>query len=55
MKWITERNTEPTTWVAVGVGAVVVSMMVPTAASYLIVVAAITVVAGIILKEKGNG
>ena len=55
MKWITERIAEPTTWVAVGVGAIAVSMVVPAAASYLIVVAAVTVAAGIILKEKGNG
>lgn len=55
MQWITNRITEPTTWVAVGVGAVVVSLMVPTATAYLWSLAAVTVIAGIILKEKGNG
>ena len=55
MKWITSRLVEPTTWVAVGVAAVAVSTLVPVATAYLMVVAAVTVAAGIILKEKGNG
>jgi hypothetical protein len=55
MNWIKSRIVEPTSWLAVGVGAIVVSSVVPSSvAVWLMIAAAVTVAAGIILKEKGG-
>ena len=53
MNWIKSRIVEPTTWLAVGVGAVVLSMMIPAIAIVLWIIAIATVGAGIFMKEKG--
>ena len=53
MSWIKSRIVEPTTWLAVGVGAVVLSMMIPAIAIALWIIAICTVGAGIFMKEKG--
>ena len=53
MNWIKSRIVEPTTWLAVGVGAVVLSMMIPAIAIALWIIAIATVGAGIFMKEKG--
>ena len=49
------QNVEPTSWLAVGIGAILVSMLIPKLALTLMIVAAVTVAAGIIMKERGNG
>ena len=54
MNWIKSRIVEPTTWLAVGVGAVVLSMMIPAIAIALWIIAIATVGAGIFMKEKGE-
>ena len=54
MNWIKSRIVEPTTWLAVGVGAVVLSMMIPAIAIVLWIIAIATVGAGIFMKEKGE-
>jgi len=54
MNWIKSRIVEPTSWLAVGVGAIVISSVVPSIAVWLMIAAAVTVAAGIILKEKGG-
>ena len=54
MNWIKSRSVEPTTWLAVGVGAVVLSMMIPAIAIVLWIIAIATVGAGIFMKEKGE-
>tara|TARA_Y100001963_G_scaffold146159_1_gene220705 strand:- start:276 stop:497 length:222 start_codon:yes stop_codon:yes gene_type:complete len=54
MNWIKSRIVEPTTWLAVGVGAVVLSMMIPAIAIVLWIIAIATVGAGIFMKEKGQ-
>ena len=53
MSWIKSRIVEPTTWIAVGVGAVVLSMFIPAIALVLWIIALGTVAAGMIMKEKG--
>ena len=55
MKWIKDRIVEPTSWLAIGIGAIVLSILIPKLAFTLMIIAAATVVAGIIMKEKGNG
>jgi hypothetical protein len=55
MKWIKDRIVEPTSWLAVGIGAIVLSMLIPKLALTLMIIAAVTVAAGVIMKEKGNG
>lgn len=55
MSWVKERIVEPTSWVAVGVGALVLSIVAPSAAPVFLIIAAITVALGIFMKEKGNG
>lgn len=55
MDWIKDRIVEPTSWVAVGVGAVVLSMVLPSVAPIFLIIAAVTVGLGIFMKEKGNG
>ena len=52
MNWIKSRIVGPTTWLAVGVGAVVLSMMIPAIAIVLWIIAIATVGAGIFMKEK---
>ena len=54
MSWIKSRIVEPTTWLAVGVGAVVLSMMIPAIAIVLWIIAIATVGAGIFMREKGQ-
>ena len=54
INWIKSRIVEPTTWLAVGVGAVVLSMMIPAIAIVLWIIAIATVGAGIFMKEKGE-
>ena len=54
MNWIKSRIVEPTTWLAVGVGAVVLSMMIPAIAIVLWIIAIATVGAGIFMREKGQ-
>ena len=53
MTWIKSRIIEPTTWVAVGLGAVVLSAIIPALALAMWCIAAVTIVAGIFMKEKG--
>jgi len=53
MEWIRKRIVEPSTWSAMGVGAIVMSMMLPAWAMWFWCGAAVTVVAGIMMKEKG--
>tara|TARA_B100000700_G_scaffold241683_1_gene269094 strand:- start:1436 stop:1612 length:177 start_codon:yes stop_codon:yes gene_type:complete len=55
MNWVKSRIVEPTSWIAVGVGAIIISIIVPSAAVYLLIAAAVTVALGIFMKEKGNG
>ena len=55
MNWVKSRIVEPTSWIAVGVGAIIISIVVPSAAVYLLIAAAVTVGLGIFMKEKGNG
>jgi hypothetical protein len=54
MEWIKSRLVEPTTWISIGVGAVLLSIVMPKAASMFLVAAAVTVAAGIFMKEKGK-
>ena len=54
MNWIKSRIIEPTTWVSVGVGALILSILVPQAAPILLLAAGVTVAAGILMKEKGS-
>jgi hypothetical protein len=53
MDWITSRIKEPTTWLSVGMGALVFSVLIPKWAIVLVLVAAVTALAGIVMKEKG--
>tara|TARA_R100000995_G_scaffold73232_1_gene42023 strand:- start:264 stop:434 length:171 start_codon:yes stop_codon:yes gene_type:complete len=53
MSWVKSRIVEPTTWLAIGVGAVVLSMLIPAIALALWIIALCTVGAGIFMKEKG--
>ena len=55
MNWVKSRIVEPTSWIAVGVGAIIFSIVVPSAAGYLLIAAAVTVALGIFMKERGNG
>ena len=54
MTWIKSRIIEPTTWVAVGLGAVVISMILPATAFAMWCLAAVTIAAGVFMKEKGQ-
>ena len=53
MSWVKSRIVAPTTWIAVGVGAVVLSMFIPAIALVLWIIALGTVAAGMVMKEKG--
>ena len=55
MDWVKQRIVEPTTWISVGVGAVIFSMILPKAAVFFLIAAAVTVGLGIFMKEKGDG
>ncbi len=55
LDWVKSRIVEPTSWIAVGVGAVVLSIVIPSAATVFLIITAITVGLGIFMKEKGNG
>lgn len=55
INWVTSRIIEPTSWIAVGLGAVIVSLLLPNIAAYLLTAAAVTVALGVFMKEKGNG
>ena len=55
MDWVKQRIVEPTTWTSVGVGAVILSMILPKAAVFFLIAAAVTVGLGIFMKEKGDG
>ena len=52
--WVVSRIVEPTSWIAVGVGAIVLSMLVPVGAPYFFGIAGITAVAGMLMKEQGG-
>ena len=54
MTWIKSRIIEPTTWVAVGLRAVVISMILPATAFAMWCLAAVTIAAGVFMKEKGQ-
>ena len=54
MEWVKKRVVEPTSWLAIGMGAVVLSMMMPTWAIWFWCVAGATVVAGIVMKERAE-
>tara|TARA_R100001015_G_C4625688_1_gene184318 strand:- start:1565 stop:1744 length:180 start_codon:yes stop_codon:yes gene_type:complete len=55
LDWVKDRIVEPTSWLAVGVGGIVLSMVFPSAATVFLIISAITVGLGIFMKEKGNG
>ena len=52
--WVVSRIVEPTSWIAVGVGAIVLSILVPVGAPYFLGIAGITAVAGMLMKEQGG-
>tara|TARA_R110000824_G_scaffold148384_1_gene318116 strand:+ start:977 stop:1141 length:165 start_codon:yes stop_codon:yes gene_type:complete len=54
MDWIKDRIVEPTTWIATGVGSILLSMVIPQGAEVFLIVAAATVAAGIFMREKGK-
>ena len=54
MDWIKSRIVDPTTWCAVGIGAILLSIIIPQGGLYFMILAAATVAAGIFMKEKGN-
>ncbi len=53
MNWIRSRIVEPTSWLAVGVGALILSMIMPESAFYFLLAAAVMAAAGIIMRERG--
>lgn len=54
MDWIKDRIVEPTTWLAVGVGSILLSMVIPQGTEVFLIAAAGTVAAGIFMREKGK-
>jgi len=52
--WVKGRIVEPTSWIAVGVGALILSMCIPTGGLYFLGAAAVTVVVGVFMKETGS-
>ena len=54
MDWVMERIVEPTSWRAIGVGAIILSMLIPSWAMWFWCIAGATVVAGVIMKEKAE-
>tara|TARA_R110000824_G_C15214462_1_gene676985 strand:- start:2415 stop:2582 length:168 start_codon:yes stop_codon:yes gene_type:complete len=55
MDWLLDRIVEPTTWCSVGIGAILLSIVIPQGSLYFMILAAATVAAGIFMKEKGKG
>jgi energy-converting hydrogenase Eha subunit A len=55
LSWLKSRIIEPTSWIAIGLGAVIVSIAIPDIAIYLLIAAAVTVALGVIMKERGDG
>ena len=49
MNWVKSRIVEPTSWLAVGVGAIILSMIMPSAAVVFLIIAAATVGLGIFM------
>lgn len=54
MDWVMKRIVEPTSWIAVGVGAIILSMIMPSWAMWFLCIAGATVVAGVVMKEKAE-
>ena len=54
MDWVRNRIVEPTSWIAIGVGSIILSMIMPSWAMWFLCIAGATVVAGIIMKEKAE-
>ena len=54
MDWVRNRIVEPTSWIAIGVGSIILSMIMPSWARWFLCIAGATVVAGIIMKEKAE-
>tara|TARA_R100000687_G_C6416793_1_gene149028 strand:+ start:501 stop:677 length:177 start_codon:yes stop_codon:yes gene_type:complete len=55
IEWVKSRLIEPTTWLAVGVAAILLSTFIPAGSDYFMGLAAVTVVAGVVMRERGNG
>ena len=55
LSWLKSRIIEPTSWIAIGLGAVIISIAIPDIAIYLLIAAAVTVALGVIMKERGDG
>ena len=54
MDWVKKRIIEPTSWISIGVGAIILSMLMPSMGIWLWCIAGATVVAGVIMKEKAE-
>ena len=54
MDWVRNRIVEPTSWIAIGVGSIILSMIMPSWAMWFLCIAGATVVAGVIMKEKAE-
>ena len=54
MDWVRNRIVEPTSWIAIGVGAIILSMLIPSWAMWFWCIAGATVVAGVIMKETAE-
>ncbi len=54
MDWVMKRIVEPSSWIAVGVGAIILSMIMPSWAMWFLCIAGATTVAGVIMKEKAE-
>ncbi len=54
MDWVMKRIVEPSSWIAVGVGAIILSMIMPSWAMWFLCIAGATVVAGVVMKEKAE-
>ena len=54
MDWVKKRIIEPTSWISIGVGAIILSMLMPSIGIWLWCIAGATVVAGVIMKEKAE-
>ena len=52
--WVVSRIIEPTSWIAVGVGAIVLSILIPVGTPYFLGVAGVTAIAGMLMKEQGS-
>ena len=55
IEWVKSRLVEPTTWLAVGVAAILLSTLIPAGTDYFMGLASVTVVAGVVMKERGDG